>query len=204
MRKLSARWVPRFHTPDKKRNRETTLEQCLTLFKRNPKEFLRRFMTVDEAWILRYTPETKEQSKVNFTRRTCSEGIEDCPIGSAGKVMVTVFWNSQVDFQKISTTWRRAKRTQASTVPNYWGYSTPNCRKTAPFSKEKMLFHHDNHGTGSHLRCRHGQIGPIRLRTTAEWIAPYSPNLAPCNFFLFPNLKKSQIGRAHVWTPVTL
>jgi len=48
MRKLSARWVPRL------RNRETTSEQCLTLFKRNPKEFLR---------IHWYTPETKEQSK---------------------------------------------------------------------------------------------------------------------------------------------
>ena len=63
MRKLSARWVPRFLTPDKKCNRETTSEQCLTLFKRNSKEFLRRFVTVDETWIHRYTPETKEQSK---------------------------------------------------------------------------------------------------------------------------------------------
>jgi len=63
MRKLSARWVPRLLTPDNKRNRETTSEQCLTLFKRNSKEFLCRFMTVDETWIHWYTPETKEQSK---------------------------------------------------------------------------------------------------------------------------------------------
>ncbi|KAL7632954.1 UNVERIFIED_CONTAM: hypothetical protein RMT77_016664 [Armadillidium vulgare] len=32
MRKLSARWVPRLLTPDNKRNRETTSEQCLTQF----------------------------------------------------------------------------------------------------------------------------------------------------------------------------
>jgi len=63
MRKLSARWVPRLLTPDNKRNRETTSEQFLMLFKRNPKEFLRRFVTVDETWIHWYTPETKEQSK---------------------------------------------------------------------------------------------------------------------------------------------
>jgi len=61
MRKLSARWVPRLLTPDNKRNRENTSEQCLTLFKRNPKEFLRHFVTVDETWIHWYTPETKEQ-----------------------------------------------------------------------------------------------------------------------------------------------
>ena len=49
MRKLPARWVPRLLTPDNKRNRETTLEQCLTIFKRHPKGFLRRFVTVDET-----------------------------------------------------------------------------------------------------------------------------------------------------------
>ena len=32
---------------------------------------------------------------VDFTRRMCSEEVEDCPIESAGKVMATVFWDSQ-------------------------------------------------------------------------------------------------------------
>ena len=49
MRKLSARWVPR--------------EQCLSMFQRNPKEFLRRYVTVDETWIHYYTPETKISRK---------------------------------------------------------------------------------------------------------------------------------------------
>ncbi|XP_055615357.1 uncharacterized protein LOC129761649 [Toxorhynchites rutilus septentrionalis] len=61
MRKLLPRWVPRLVTSVNKRNRETTSEQCLTLFKRNPKKFLRRFVTIDETWIHWYTPETKEQ-----------------------------------------------------------------------------------------------------------------------------------------------
>jgi len=60
IRKLSARWVPRLLTPDNKRNRETTSERCLTLFKRNTKEFLRRLVTVDETWIHWCTPETNE------------------------------------------------------------------------------------------------------------------------------------------------
>ena len=58
MRKLSAQWVPRFLTPGNKHNRETTSEQCLTLFIRNSKEFLRRFVTANETWIHWYTPET--------------------------------------------------------------------------------------------------------------------------------------------------
>ncbi|XKL62660.1 hypothetical protein PGB90_002493 [Kerria lacca] len=62
-RKLSARWVPRLLTLDHKRNRVTTSKECLAMFNRNPDEFLRRFVTVDETWIHHNTPETKKQSK---------------------------------------------------------------------------------------------------------------------------------------------
>ncbi|KAG5316615.1 SETMR methyltransferase, partial [Pseudoatta argentina] len=63
MRKLSARWVPRLLTVDHKRDRVTISKQYLEMFQRNPDEFLRRFITVDETWIHYFTPETKEQSK---------------------------------------------------------------------------------------------------------------------------------------------
>ncbi|GBP64531.1 Histone-lysine N-methyltransferase SETMAR [Eumeta japonica] len=63
MRKLSARWVPRLLTLDHKRNHVTTSKECLAMFSRNPDEFLRRFVTVDETWIHHNTPETKKQSK---------------------------------------------------------------------------------------------------------------------------------------------
>ncbi|XP_043259031.1 uncharacterized protein LOC122401139 [Colletes gigas] len=94
MRKLSARWVPRLLTPDNKRNRETTSEQCLMLFRRNPKEFLRRFVTVDETWIHWYTPETKEQSKQWTSPGECAPKKAKTVL-SAGKVMATVSWNSK-------------------------------------------------------------------------------------------------------------
>ena len=94
MGKLSARWVPRLLTPDNKYNRETTSEQCLTLFKRNPKEFLRRFVTDDEKWIHWYTPETKEQSK-QWTSLGERAPKKAKTVLSAGKFMATVFWDSQ-------------------------------------------------------------------------------------------------------------
>lgn len=94
MRKLSARWVPRLLTVEQKRNRMTTSEHCLAMFKRNPKEFLRRFVTVDETWIHHYTPEMKEQSKQWISPgETAPKKARTVP--SAGKVMATVFWDSQ-------------------------------------------------------------------------------------------------------------
>ncbi|XP_035212046.1 uncharacterized protein LOC118186127 [Stegodyphus dumicola] len=95
MRKLSARWVLRLLTPDNKRIHETTSEQCLTLFKRNPKEFLRRFTIVDETWIHWYTPETKDQSKQWTLPGECAPKKAKT-VPSAAKVMATVFWVHKV------------------------------------------------------------------------------------------------------------
>ena len=125
---VSARWVPRLLTPDNKSNRDINSEQCLTLtlFKRNPKEFLRRFVTVDETWIHWYAPQTKEnqnsglhRAKVLRRRRRLSYRPERLwpPFSGIHKV-----WST-------STAWRRAKRSRSSTMPNYWSDSTSNCRK---------------------------------------------------------------------------
>ena len=50
MKKLSARWMLRLLIVDYKRDRVIS-KQCLEMFQRNPDEFLRRFITVDETWI---------------------------------------------------------------------------------------------------------------------------------------------------------
>ena len=63
MRKLSARLVPRLLAIDQKRVRVTTSEKNLAYFNRNPKEILRRFVTMDKTWIHHYTPESREGSK---------------------------------------------------------------------------------------------------------------------------------------------
>ena len=82
MRKLSARWV------EQKRNRMTTSDYCLDMFKRNPKEFLRRFVTVDETWIHHHTIEMKEQSKQSPDERAPKKAKT---VPSAGTIMATVF-----------------------------------------------------------------------------------------------------------------
>ena len=45
------------------RNCVITSEKNLAYFNRNPKEFFRRFVTMDETWIHRYTPESRVGSK---------------------------------------------------------------------------------------------------------------------------------------------
>jgi len=57
------RWALRLLTVDHKRDRVTISKQCLEMFQRNPDEFLRQFITVDETWIHYFTPETKESKQ---------------------------------------------------------------------------------------------------------------------------------------------
>ena len=52
MRKLFPEWVP----PDQKQQRVEDSVCCLELFKQDKKDFLRRYVTMDETWILHYTP----------------------------------------------------------------------------------------------------------------------------------------------------
>lgn len=185
MKKVSARWVPRLLTEEQKRNRLTTSEQCLAVFKRNPKEFLRRFVTVDETWVHHYTPEMKEQSKQwILPGEPAPKKAKTVP--SAGKVMATVFWDSQgiihIDYLE------KGRTITGQYYANLLDEFEAVLKEKRPhLKKKKVLFHHDNAPAHS-SRVVMAKIKQLRYELLPH--PPYSPDLAPCDFFLFPNLKK--------------
>lgn len=190
MRKLAARWVPRLLTADNKRMRVTTSKQCLDLFTRNPSEFLRRVVTVDETWIHHYTPETKQQSK-QWTFRGESAPKKAKSVPSAGKVMATIFWDAKgiilIDFLPPRKT---------ITGQYYSGLLDrfdAKLKETRPhLAKKKVLFHHDNAPAHtSHIVA--AKLHQLRYDCLPH--PPYSPDLAPCDFYLFPNLKTWLAGK---------
>jgi len=62
MRKLCAKWVPKCLKADQKRQLCQSSGQILELFRRDPNGLLSRLVTVDEAWLYHYDPETKQRS----------------------------------------------------------------------------------------------------------------------------------------------
>jgi len=62
MRKVTAKWVPKCLNADQKRQRCQSSEQILEFFRRDSNDFLLRLVTMDETWLYRYDPETKQQS----------------------------------------------------------------------------------------------------------------------------------------------
>ena len=65
MKNISARWVPRLLLEKNKRNHVVDSEAILALVRRNPNEFLRRYITVD-LWIHHNTRDKRTVKTVCF------------------------------------------------------------------------------------------------------------------------------------------
>ena len=90
--KVCAKWVQRQLTDVHKQSR---LEACSELLKycHSDKNFLQRIVTGDETWVHHFEPESKRASK-EWHHPTSPRSKKFKSQQSAGKVMVTVFWDS--------------------------------------------------------------------------------------------------------------
>ncbi|KAL7724469.1 hypothetical protein ACLKA6_004013, partial [Drosophila palustris] len=62
MKKLNVKWVSHFLDIEQREKRVADSKSCLDMFNRNPSEFLRRYITMDETWIHHYIPESNRSS----------------------------------------------------------------------------------------------------------------------------------------------
>lgn len=184
-RKVSARWVPRMLTDENKKRRLEVSKVNLQILKRDPDQFCRRVLTMDETWVHHFDPETKRQSM--SWKRPSSPPVKKFRVArTAGKVMASVFWDSEgivfIDYMPKGQT----------ITGHYYANLIPKVREAI---KEKrrgklasgVLFLQDNapaHRSEVALNAIHSAGFEI-LEHPA-----YSPDLAPSDFHLFPKLKE--------------
>lgn len=190
MHKLSARWVPRLLSAENKRVRCQMSQAGLATLNKNRVDFFRRFVTMDETWVHYYTPETKEQSK-QWVKHGDPAPKKAKTVASAGKVMASVFWDAKgillIDYLP-----------KGQTISG--GYYTILLErvvicireKRPGLTKKKILYHHDNAPAHSSGVARQ-KLADLRFEIVNH--PPYSPDLAPSDFHLFPNLKKFLAGK---------
>lgn len=183
--KVCQRWVPRILTTDQKELRVQHSRQLLALYERDPKNFLSRFVTVDETWVHHFHPTTKQESKV-WTSVGTPGGVKARVESSSAKVMATVFWDAQgvilLDFLQRGHT----------ITGDYYKQQITKCRQAIKDNRRGMLtrgvlFHQDN--APAHTSC----VAMAEIQRCGFELLPhpaYSPDLAPSDFHLFPNLKK--------------
>lgn len=191
--KLSARWVPKLLTAELKLQRQQTCQGNLELVRnKGGWDFIRQhIVTTDETWIPHFDPETKQDSKVWVTRGSTAP-VKARRETHSKKVMLTLFFDCQgpliVDFLEPNTT---INSDRYVTLLEKLKLDMPN-RRRSPV--KPRLLHHDN-------------ARPHTAQKTMEAIKrlnfellphpPYSPDLAPADFAIFPQLKRHLRGRVY-------
>jgi [histone H3]-lysine36 N-dimethyltransferase SETMAR len=186
IRKLCSRFVPRFLTGEMMRNRLECSQNNLNLWDQHGETFLANLITEDETPLSMYLPETKRESaewklpgeKPSLKMRTGT---------SHGRaMMLSIFWDHKgvilMDFADKGITINAA----------YYSQLVATARKNRRKQKNTPLwFLHDNapvHTAGVSRATIEG-AGLVLVDHP-----PYSPDLAPSDFYLFRHLKKHLRG----------
>lgn len=189
-RKICARWIPHILTPDEK---EVRVDWCRSMISKyeNTNMWQRSdIVTGDETWIYQYDPETKLQSTVWV--------FDDEPPPtklrrprSAGKRMVATFFSRSGHVATVPLV-------EQATVTARW-YTEVCLPQVLQVLKDRR----PKSGIGSFI-LHHDNASSHTAKLTVDFLEeehvkllghpPYSPDLAPCDFFLFPKIKNKIKG----------
>ena len=191
LRKLCARWIPHSLTLEQKSARVDFCKIMLKRFDNGTARAVSDILTGDETWIYHYDPETKQQSK-EWVEEDAPPPTKVRRAKSVGKQMWAIFFRSSGFVAAVALEDRK-------TVTADW-YTTvclPKVITEINYQREKagvrgILLHHDNASSHTALRTRES-LEDSGLRTLPH--PPYSPDLAPCDFWLFPTIKNELRGR---------
>ena len=186
--KVCARWVPRMLTEDHKTQRMAMCRDLLDHYEAEGDKFLHSIVTGDETWCHHYEPESKRQSmEWRHANSPSKKKFKTQP--SAGKVMCTIFWDSQgvilVDVLEPGATVNSERYKQTLTKLK------SRISRVRPEKKTNFYLQHDN-------ARPHTSFVTTQLIAAFGWTVlphpPYSPDLAPSDFHLFGPLKDGLRG----------
>ncbi|UYV72043.1 hypothetical protein LAZ67_9001628 [Cordylochernes scorpioides] len=190
MRRVAAKFVPKLLNCDQKQHRMNIANEMLDSVRDDP-NLLQRVITGDEAWVYGYDVKTKAQSsqwKLPHEPRPKKAR----QVRSNVKVLLTVFFDCRgvVHHEFVP---------QGRTVnKEYYLQVMSNLREAIRqkrpdlWKNKNWLLHHDNAPAHTSLLVR-----DFLAKNNTQMMPqpPYSPDLAPCDFFLFPKLKRPMKGR---------
>ncbi|KAL4090659.1 hypothetical protein QTP88_025453 [Uroleucon formosanum] len=189
MRRVAAKFVPRLLTLEQKENRLTI---CQDLKNRSiDPNFIKNIVTGDETWVYGYDPETKAQSsqwKTKFSPRPKKAR----QVRSSVKTMLIVFFDIEgiVHYEFVP----HGQTVNQVFYKDVLMRLREKIRKKRPekWRTETWFLHHDNAPAHSALSIREF-LADKKIPVVPH--PPYSPDLAPCDFFLFPKLKFALKGQ---------
>lgn len=190
-RKLCARWIPHLLNPDQKAKRVQCARDIIAMFPPNGPKRLTNVVTGDESWFSFRPRATKTQNmtwvaKGGRRSQVCRPGY------SSRKRLLTVFFYFAgpvaVDVMPEGATITGTYYAQ-QVLPKVFRFINSQ-RPTVGCSRLMLL--HDN--ASAH---KTGEVGEtiIKNHVTVLPHPPYSPDLAPCDFWLFREIKEKLADR---------
>ena len=186
MQKICAKLVPKFLTNEQKENRRNV---CLDLLERieNDKNVFKHVITGDETWIFEYDPDNKRQSSEWHTSNSPRPNKARMSKSKIKTTLICFFDTQGVVHKEFvppgQTVNKQYYREFFERLRKGFIVSCQRLRHLDAASRQCSLSH-------CHLRERiFGQKSSVVPQP------PYSPDLSPCDFFLFPKLKFDLKGR---------
>ncbi|KAJ4450406.1 hypothetical protein ANN_01830 [Periplaneta americana] len=184
MNRVAAKFVPKLLSPEQKDLRRDVAQDLLDTANTDP-GFLNTVITGDESWVYGYDPETKRQSS-QWKHPESPRPKKARQVRSKIKVMLTVFFDVRgivhheyapegqtVTKEYYHDVLRRLRDALRRKRPDMW-------------TANNWHLHHDNAPAHS-SQLIHTFLAKHGITTVRQ--PPYSPDLAPCDFWLFPKLK---------------
>lgn len=187
MKQVAAKFVPKLLNFQQKQHRVTIAEQMLADVADDP-DLLKRVITGDETWIYGYDVETKAQS----SQWKFSEEPRPKKARLNVKVLLTVFFDyNGIVHHEFLPSGRTVNK-------EYYLQVLRNLREAIRRKRPELwrgnswTLHHDN--APAHTTLLIQQF--LAKHSTVVMLQPlYSPDMAPCDFFLFPKLKRTLKGQ---------
>ena len=191
IRKHCARWVLHNLSEKQKRGRVDWCTHMLRKFDRGRSPRVWDTVTGDETWVYQYDPETKQQSTV-WVYQAESPPVKLKRIRRASKQMLGCFF---ANFGHVATIPPEDRKTV--TADWYVNHCLPKvfqawCKRHPRTGVRGLLLSHDNaraHTVAVTLDFL--AANDVQLVTHP----PYSPDLAPCDWFLFLSAKRQLKGK---------
>jgi histone-lysine N-methyltransferase SETMAR len=183
-------------TDDQKQNRVNVSKELLD--QANDANSLKNIITGDETWVYGYDVGMKVQSS-QWVSKTSPRPKKACQVHSHIKVMLKVYFDSEsVVHYEFLPQGRTVNKEYYLEVIQRLREAVRKKRPDA-WQENRWMLQHDNAPSHSSFLARDFLA---KHMTTVLPQPPYSPDLAPADFFLFPKLKSTLKGRCFESTEV--
>lgn len=192
VRKVVARWVPKLLTPDMKRTRVELSTQLLEMVNNTHPNFYDRLVTGDESWVLFYEPDSRRAS-MEWRRPGEAPPTKLRSEWSTKKRMALFFWDIE---GLVLLKWvPEGGRANTQFYCEALRELRENIRENRRGKLTRgVLLQHDN------ASCHTSAVTTATLRELGFEVVPhppYSPDLAPSDYWLFGPLKQYLRGRRY-------